>query len=338
MSDSVDVLKAALVQLQAKLDEVLAENRLLNEKLSAALDGTDLCIWQGEPQSGKLTVFNLQNFASGEMAPHFDQWLEKLHPQDRDAALASYSAHLAGQAPFYEAEYRSTLPDGREIWLWDRGRVLERDEQGVPLRILGAHLDITRRKAYEQQLNQLAYIDPLTGIANRRHLTERLQQEAERAGRQRTVFTLAMLDVDHFKHFNDTHGHDVGDQILAEVSRAMAGALREYDICGRWGGEEFLLILPDTSLAAALPVVTRTHQRIRQHCIEHEGQMLSITASIGLAEFRAGECYSETLARADQALLNAKRLGRDQIRSLQYDEQGLGELGRTAHPVRKNGA
>jgi diguanylate cyclase (GGDEF)-like protein len=323
VNDSVEVLQAALVQLQAQLDEARAENRLLNEKLTAALDGTDLCVWQGEPQSGKLTVFNLQNFSSGDMAPHFDEWLAKLHPQDREATLTNYFDHLAGRTPFYEAEYRSTLPNGRVIWLWDRGRVLERDDRGLPLRIMGAHLDITRRKEYERQLSQLAYIDPLTGIANRRHLSERLQQESERSRRQHTTFALAMLDVDHFKRFNDEHGHDVGDRILTEVSRTMEEELREYDICGRWGGEEFLLILPDTSLAEALPVIRRTHQRIQQHRIEHQDQLLSITTSIGLADYKIGEHYAETLARADKALLAAKRLGRDQIQSIEFEQ---GEL------------
>jgi diguanylate cyclase (GGDEF)-like protein len=103
----------------------------------------------------------------------------------------------------------------------------------------------------------------------------------------------------------------------------MEEELREYDICGRWGGEEFLLILPDTSLAEALPVVRRTHQRIQQHRIEHHDQLLSITTSIGLADYKIGEHYAETLARADKALLAAKRLGRDQIQSIEFEQ---GEL------------
>ena len=90
MPDLVQALQAQIAELQAQVQQLQQENRLLQEKLTAALDGTDLCIWQGNIQSGELTVFNLQNFQAGEMAPHFDLWLAKLHSEDKDAALTSY--------------------------------------------------------------------------------------------------------------------------------------------------------------------------------------------------------------------------------------------------------
>ena len=304
-----------LTQLRKQLDEARREIRQLHEKLGAALDGTGLCIWQGEPKSGRLTVFNLQDFEAGEMAPSFDQFVSKLHPLDREATLRSYFDHLAGRSPSYEAEYRTFRQDGGITWLWDRGRVVERDASGQPLRIMGAHVDITRRKEYETQLAQLAHIDPLTGLSNRRKLSEHLKQESERAKRHGSCFSLAMLDVDHFKRFNDTHGHELGDRVLAELARAMEDCLREYDLCGRWGGEEFLLILPNTDLTEALAVANRVQASIRQRHILHEGVALAITASIGLTEYRVGESYSDTLRRADRALLKAKRSGRDRVLS-----------------------
>lgn len=311
MPDLVQALQAQIAELQAQMQQLQQENRLLQEKLTAALDGTDLCIWQGNIQSGELTVFNLQNFQAGEMAPHFDLWLAKLHSEDKDAALTSYFEHLTGKRPFYEAEYRTVRKDGAVTWLWDRGRVVERDKQGRPLRIMGAHLDITRRKEFEHRLSHMAHIDPLTGLANRRLLMERLRQEVERAERYDQRFVLAMLDVDHFKRFNDKHGHDVGDQILVAVARHMEGALRDYDICGRWGGEEFLLVLPQTALVDAHAVITRLHHGISQVSIQIHRKTLSVTVSIGLAEHQPGEGYAETLLRADAALLTAKRSGRN---------------------------
>lgn len=304
-----------LARQQEELTALRQENRQLAEKLTAALDGTDLCIWQGLPQTGELTVFNLQNFEPSEMAAHFSQWLAKLHLEDRESVLANYFSHLDGNTPYYEAEYRTFRPDGSITWLWDRGRVLERDADGRPLRIVGAHIDITRRKEYETQLAALAHIDPLTGLVNRRLMMARLKQETEIAHREQRGFVLAMLDVDHFKQFNDTHGHETGDRILTEVARCMEAGLREYDICARWGGEEFLLLLPSTTLTGAQTVIARLHQAIRDHVVEINGDTLCITTSIGMAEFRAGECFADTLKRADTALLQAKRSGRDCVLS-----------------------
>ena len=304
-----------IAQLRQQLDAARREIRQLNEKLSAALDGTGLCIWQGEPLSGGLTVFNLQDFDAGEMAPSFDEFVAKLHPLDKDSTLANYFDHLAGRSEFYEAEYRTLRKDGGVTWLWDRGRVVERDATGQPLRIMGAHVDISRRKEFELQLARLAHIDPLTGLANRRKLSEHLRQETERAKRHASRFSLAILDVDHFKRFNDVHGHEVGDRVLGELARTLQQGLREYDLCGRWGGEEFIVLLPDTALSEALAVVGRVHAGIRQCSVVQEGLALSITASIGLAEYQLGESFADTLRRADNALLEAKRRGRDRILS-----------------------
>ena len=311
MQDQADSLRVEMARLAAQLCALQQENTLLNEKLAAALDGTDLCIWQGAIQSGELTVFNLQNFDQGELAPHFDLWLAKLHPDDRAAALASYSDHISGKTDFYEAKYRVFRQDGGITWLWDRGRVVEWDQQGLPLRIMGAHLDITHRKEFEIRLANLAHQDALTGLANRRFLMDRLKQEVERAARHKQPFVLAMLDVDHFKRFNDKHGHEVGDRILVAVSRHMETSLREYDTCGRWGGEEFLLILPQTTQQEAHKVISRLHQSIPQVSIETTQKALSVTVSIGIAEHIEGEVFADTLKRADAAMLQAKRNGRN---------------------------
>jgi len=315
LHEPIENLATQLEQLQEQLDAAHKEIQQLNEKLTAALDGTGLCIWQGETQTGRLTVFNLQDFEVGEMAPNFTEFVAKLHPLDRAAALQNYFDHLEGRTPFYEAEYRTIRKDGGVTWLWDRGRVVERDSAGQPIRIMGAHVDISRRKEYEHQLAQLAHADALTGLANRRKLTERLKEETERARRHGSSFSLGILDVDHFKRFNDIHGHELGDRVLAELARAMEDCSREYDVCGRWGGEEFLLLLPDTALTEALAVIRRVHASIRQRGVAHDGKTLSITASIGLAEYLAGESFSDTLRRADSALLEAKRRGRDQVLS-----------------------
>ncbi|TIC81212.1 sensor domain-containing diguanylate cyclase [Crenobacter intestini] len=302
-----------LAALRAELASLREENAMLREKLAAALDGTGVCLWQGEPPSGRLTVFNLQDFDAGDMAPDFSVWLAKLHPDDHATTLESYYGHLAGERPFYEAEYRTLRPDGAVTWLWDRGRVVERDENGQPLRILGAHIDITRRKAYEAQLARLAHHDALTGLPNRRPMLERLRRETEaRPADTAGVLALAMLDIDHFKTFNDRFGHDVGDRVLAGVGQHLAAQLAEGELCCRWGGEEFLLLLHGASAdEAALRV-----ERIRAS-FAALGQALALPvpvgASVGVAAHRAGETFMQTIRRADHALLAAKQGGRDRV-------------------------
>ncbi|MBP9956107.1 MAG: biofilm regulation diguanylate cyclase SiaD [Pseudomonas sp.] len=160
-------------------------------------------------------------------------------------------------------------------------------------------------------LKEASLRDALTGLPNRRMLMERLRDEEQRSQRGAQPFVLAMVDVDHFKQINDTWGHDVGDQVLSQIAAVLQGAVRGYDLCGRWGGEEFLLLLPETSLNIAVPVIERLRGRLRDLDLCVAGERLSISASFGVAEQHPGEGYSQTLNRADSALLEAKHSGRD---------------------------
>ncbi len=155
--------------------------------------------------------------------------------------------------------------------------------------------------------------DPLTGIANRVLVEERCHLEDGRSERTGSTYALAVLDVDHFKRFNDRYGHDLGDQVLKLLAQSLSGSLRQGDLCARWGGEEFLMLLSDTALADAERVVRRMLQTIRQLRIPQADQQLAITVSIGVAEHRPGESFRDTFRRADQALLQAKRQGRDRF-------------------------
>lgn len=165
-----------------------------------------------------------------------------------------------------------------------------------------------------EALKDAALRDPLTGLGNRRFLMEHIRDETGRANRKATPYSLAILDVDHFKHINDRFGHEAGDTALCQIAQAIQAALREYDLCGRWGGEEFLIMLPETPLEYALQVAERVRlsiQALNFAFMEQEG--LRITASLGMALHHPGEAYPETLKRADNALLEAKSAGRNRI-------------------------
>lgn len=162
-----------------------------------------------------------------------------------------------------------------------------------------------------RKVQDLATHDDLTGLANRRHGLERLTQEGARFERQGRPFSIAIIDMDHFKDINDAHGHAVGDEVLKAFAAEATSMLRAGDVMARWGGEEFLLLLPDTGGPQAQASVTRLLDRVR--ALPHRSaQPLSFSA--GVTEHRAGETVAETVARADREMYVAKRMGRNAVR------------------------
>ncbi|MFN3581469.1 MAG: biofilm regulation diguanylate cyclase SiaD [Pseudomonas sp.] len=164
-------------------------------------------------------------------------------------------------------------------------------------------------------LREASTHDPLTGLGNRRLLLDNLKDEVERYRRYSRPFSIAMLDIDYFKQVNDQHGHELGDTVLVEVSRVLEAEIRDLDLCGRWGGEEFLIILPETELDKAVVVLDRVRHAVAALSVRVGEEALSVTVSVGVAEYLAGENYSDSINRADALLLKAKRSGRNRLES-----------------------
>lgn len=162
-----------------------------------------------------------------------------------------------------------------------------------------------------EALREASLKDALTDLGNRRYLMERLKEETVRARRKNEPLCVAVLDVDHFKRVNDTWGHEAGDETLRRIAEVLRHSVREYDTVGRWGGEEFLLLFPETGLDEALSTAERVRRSISEIAIEQPDGTIRLTASLGLARQLAGESASATVSRADNALLSAKRKGRD---------------------------
>ncbi|MEH6498559.1 MAG: GGDEF domain-containing protein [Pseudoalteromonas distincta] len=163
------------------------------------------------------------------------------------------------------------------------------------------------------RIQELVNIDELTGIYNRRRIFQVLSEESNRYQRAPGAFSLGILDVDFFKHINDSHGHQAGDEILRKLASCVSDSLRVIDSFGRYGGEEFLLILPQTTLAGAQVKAERIRASIEALRFESLPEGIRVTVSIGLAEFQAGETTDDTLARADKALYQAKEAGRNRV-------------------------
>lgn len=162
-----------------------------------------------------------------------------------------------------------------------------------------------------EKVQDLLVHDALTGLFNRAHMMSLLERESQRAIRSQRPFCIAMIDLDHFKHINDSHGHQVGDAVLVEFAQLSRSVLREIDVMGRWGGEEFLVILPDTEPGPqCLMGLERLRERFASHTLPgHPGVHMSF--SCGVAGFRPGETLAQTLQRADQGLYAAKNTGRN---------------------------
>ncbi len=165
-----------------------------------------------------------------------------------------------------------------------------------------------------RKLELIAHTDPLTGANNRGYFLESLDVEYERAKRYGSVFSLAMLDLDHFKSVNDTRGHAAGDEALRSLCRVLnSSGLRSTDFFGRIGGEEFAIVLPETNILGAVEIAERVRSNLEQSAVLYEGNEFFITASIGISQYRDGDTRESILNRADQAMYTAKKSGRNRI-------------------------
>lgn len=190
------------------------------------------------------------------------------------------------------------------------------DESG---RITGAvevFSDISARQQVERrviELEGIAYRDSLTSLPNRRYTELKVQQALEEMRQFGRTFGVLMLDIDHFKHVNDAHGHDAGDAILTMVAGTLAKSLRENDLVGRWGGEEFLLLLSDLSIEKLHEVAERCRVLVERSEEAHTGSRISVTISIGATLLRKEDSSDSAIRRADQSMYRSKSNGRNRV-------------------------
>jgi diguanylate cyclase (GGDEF)-like protein len=166
-----------------------------------------------------------------------------------------------------------------------------------------------------ESLKNQSICDPLTGLFNRRYMEESLEREFSRANRNKTSAAIVMMDLDHFKRFNDTFGHQAGDTLLRTLGDFLKRNTRGQDIACRYGGEEFALVLTDTSLTGAMQRAEILRQQVKQLSVEYAGQLLGqVSMSMGVALFPDhGTTIGDVLRASDQALYRAKREGRDRV-------------------------
>src|SRR5271167_3683188 len=203
--------------------------------------------------------------------------------------------------------------DGEPFWL-DLNIIPLADKTGAITHFAAIERDITAQKATETKLSALASTDELTGLVNRRAFRAQLEREIMRALRYDQPVALIAVDLDHFKRVNDEHGHDAGDAVLVGFSQLMRRTVRQIDLIGRMGGEEFDILAPNTNLEAATHLAERVANKLRHMKFLCRDIEIGITASFGITALSGPRDTVDTiLKRADQALYSAKLAGRDRI-------------------------
>ncbi len=205
---------------------------------------------------------------------------------DSDSALQEIIQGLNSQVKMFQAESKSA-------------KKIVRDKQ-------------TEIEGILAQANEISHVDALTFLPNRRMIVRELQDEVLRAERYRTQLSISVLDVDFFKKVNDTYGHLIGDEVLRHVGYTLRDHIRHPDIAGRYGGEEFLILLPNTRSAEAAEQANRLCKYVRDTKVQVKNHIISVTISVGVAQFQHDvDTWDSLLNRADNAMYDAKRNGRD---------------------------
>lgn len=228
-------------------------------------------------------------------------------PEDIEVVEASIEESARTMQPL-DTEFRIRHRDGSIRWI-SSNSIPFRNEDGSII-WNGILMDITERKLAEEKIRILATTDGLTGITNRQEFTRILESEIARAKRYGTHLSLIMYDIDHFKLVNDKFGHDVGDDVLCRVVKLVNENIRSFDVASRWGGEEFMVLLPQTGLSSAISVAEKLRMVIADYVFEKVG---SVSASFGVAELRPTDNMDSLVKRVDDALYLAKSRGRNRV-------------------------
>lgn len=433
--------------VRKQIEETL---RVSEGRWKLALDAAGDGVWDWNVQTGEV-VFSkrlgqLFGFAENEYGHHIEDWNSRIHPDDKPRVVAEFQAHLAGKTAKCLNEYRGQCKDGSWKWVLCRGTVVSRTEEGQALRMIGTHVDITRRKQTEEALLvasrfqqavfdslsaqiavldrhgtilqtnaawrkyavdnrdadapsfiggnyleildfvtgkdqetvvaasagiasvvsgevfnfqlqhpffalldkrwfimkvtpvhdveervvvshedvtklkeaelanfRLANADALTGALSRRNFLNSAEQELDRSTRYELPLMVLMLDLDHFKLINDHYGHAAGDAVLQGFVQTVTGVLRESDLIGRIGGEEFAVLLPNTTLEGGRALAQRIIESVRTSSVEVDGQRVPYTVSIGVGCLSSETSFAALLGLADTALYRAKNGGRDRL-------------------------
>lgn len=281
-------------------------------------------------------------------------WENIIHPDDYPHVMQHFEAYISGKSQQYDLEYRCRMASGDYKWIRDQGKIVTRNPDGTVARMIGAHLDIHKQKLAQQalehqyrilqqdnvslekliterteelervnaqlmekvdEISYMAMTDPLTHLYNRYSFESELEREMARALRYKSPLSITLFDIDYFKEINDQYGHSSGDDALVRIGAAIRDCTRKSDIAARWGGDEFVIIFPETDITQAVSITEKLLQSIKRISL---ADALTLSSSFGVTQFVKSDTRDSLMWRVDKALYAAKNDGRGTIRLNEY--------------------
>jgi diguanylate cyclase (GGDEF)-like protein/PAS domain S-box-containing protein len=295
--------------------QALEALRRSEERYALAVRGANDGLWDWDLTTDRIYYAprwkSMLGYEDGQIGDCIREWFNRVNPLDVNQVKAEVSDHLAGKTSHLETEHRMLHDDGTYRWVLTRGLAV-RDNHGKAVRMAGSQSDITRRKMAEYRLQHDALHDSLTGLPNRTLLLDRLGQAVARTKRRpESRFGVLFLDIDGFKHINDSLGHQIGDQLLNAFSRRLEHCMREADTVARLGGDEFVSLIDDVeSHEVILGLADRMLESLRTPFLL-DGHEFVVGASIGVALSGSNDESAEAIVRnADIAMYRAKYRGK----------------------------
>jgi diguanylate cyclase (GGDEF)-like protein len=298
--------------------------------LNDAVIAANIGCWDFYPQEQRIVAnaawvtqkkykdedFRTSNELFADVVDGLTRWASLVHPDDLDATVELIEKHLNGDSDIYEAQFRMKSGDGEWIWIHDVGKVFQRDKDGVAIRMNGVHLDITKARKLEAEIDRVSMTDPLTGLLNRRKFESLFDASLRETVKKNKIFGFLFLDVDHFKKYNDIYGHQAGDDLLVAVSKVLKQSLRRSsDHCFRLGGEEFGIVFNTDDKQSAISFSELVKKNIESLFIPHKTNTASkyVTVSMGLVteqDYKVND-LSRIYKEADELLYKSKENGRN---------------------------
>lgn len=315
--------------------------------IEALLEVIDDGIWFWNAETASVyrnpSWYKMLGYAPHSLEGTVLTWEKIIHPDDFNRVMEHFENYINGKADSYEVEYRCQTQSNGYLWIRDKALLIEKAADGSVKRMLGAHHDIdavkhltelnsiqkkdfdniikARTKELEKlnsqlerkarEAEKLAATDHLTGLDNRLSFDKNIKAEMARAIRFKEPLSLIILDIDNFKHINDNEGHVIGDQMLTEVAQVLTKNLREIDHASRWGGDEFAILLPNTTSDDAFLVAEKIRKSIA--VIPYEQLSVSISASFGITQLAITDSQNDFLRKADNALYDSKLGGKNKV-------------------------
>lgn len=317
---------------QSQIKDAESRLKMERERLNNIIEGTNAGTWEWNVQTNEtkydekwaeMLGYTLEEIRNSSSIT----WENLAHPEDLEKGVGYTQKHFSGEIDHVEYECRVKHKNGQWVWMLTKGKILSWTDDGKPLLMFGINMDISERKTAEEKIIELSIRDPLTNVYNRRYIFERLGELKIKYKRIKEEFSIAILDIDYFKLINDNYGHVAGDYVLQEFTKSIQNNIRPFDLLGRYGGEEFIIVMVNCKKEIAYKRLEKILEKTRNSIFNFNDSAITLTFSAGIADSNDFDFNSISLDilidTADKRLYKAKELGRNRV--VIFNETGKSE-------------